>query len=105
MALISDMIIEIYGMESGLLRTLKSIERGDTETSRLQSAVVKTYVNDVFKRVEWFTVQALSAMSDEKGLKARLLAVDKAARFVPVNTIAMRREIANAVIKIGRYPF
>jgi len=34
-----------------------------------------------------------------------LSALKKLTRFTPVNTIALRREIADLVIKIGRYPF
>ncbi len=38
-------------------------------------------------------------------LRTQLAALKKLSRFTPVNMIALRREIADYVIKIGRYPF
>jgi hypothetical protein len=88
-----------------LLRALKSIGKDENERSLLQSAMVKTYVNDAFRCVEWFAAQALAAIADEKTLEVQLSAVEKVGRVLPLNTVALRREVANAVIKIGRYPF
>ena len=103
--LISDMVIEVFAMESGLLRALKSMERFGEEKSQIQKAMVKVYVNDAFDRVESFAKQALSAIAEGDALRTQLSALKKLTRFTPVNTIALRREIADAVIKIGRYPF
>ena len=38
-------------------------------------------------------------------LRTHLSALEKLARFTPVNTVMLRREIADAVIKVGKYPF
>jgi len=104
-ALISDMVIEIFAMESGLLRALKSMERTENEKLQLQNAMVKVYVNDSFKQVEWLAAQALAAIADGDTVKTHLSVLEKLPRFAPINTVALKREIANAVIKVGRYPF
>jgi Acyl-CoA dehydrogenase, C-terminal domain len=67
--------------------------------------MVKVYVNDAFGRVEGFAKQAFAAISEGDTRRTQLSALKKLARFEPVDTIALKREIADSVIKIGRYPF
>jgi len=105
LALISDMVIEAFAMESALLRALKSMEKPGDEKSQVQKAMVKVYINDAFERVEGFAKQALAAIAEGDTLRTQLSALKKLARFNPVNTVAMRRGIADTVIKLGRYPF
>jgi hypothetical protein len=104
-ALISNIVIEVFAMESGLLRAMKSVEKSEDERSQIQKAMVKVYVNDALGRVEDFAKQAFAAIAEGDILRTQLSALKKLTRFTPVNTIALRREIADAVIKIGRYPF
>jgi len=103
--LISDMAIEGFAMESGLLRALKTMERFGDEKSQVQKAMVKVFVNDSFSRIMSFAKQALSAIADPEALRTRLSVLENLARFTPVNTVMLRREIADAVIKAGKYPF
>jgi hypothetical protein len=102
---ISDMVIEVFAMESALLRAMKTMEKLGDEKSQIQKAMVKVYVNDAFDRVEGFAKQAFSAIAEGDTLRTQLSALKKLTRFTPVNTIGLRREIADSVIKIGRYPF
>src|SRR4030043_2060606 len=103
--LISNIVIEIFAMESALLRAMKSMEKAGNEKSQLQKAMVKVYVNDAFDRVEGFAKQAFAAIAEGDTLRTQLSALKKLTRFTPVNTIALRREIADSVIKVGKYPF
>ncbi len=102
---ISDIVIEVFAMESALLRALKSMERFGDEKSQIQKAMVKVYVNDAFDRVEGFAKRAFAAIAEGDTLRTQLSALKKLTRFTPVNTVGLRREVADSVIKIGRYPF
>jgi alkylation response protein AidB-like acyl-CoA dehydrogenase len=103
--LISDIVIEVFAMESGLLRTLKSMEKSGDEKSDIQKAMMKVYINDAFNRVENYAKQAFAAIAEGDTLRTQLSALKKLTRFNPVNTIVLRRGVADAVIKTGRYPF
>ena len=105
LALISNMVIEAFAMESGLLRALKSIKRFGDEKFEIQKAMMKVYINDAFERVKGFARQATAAMADGETLKEQLTVQKKLTNLTPINTIALRREIADSVIKMGRYPF
>ena len=105
LASISDMVIEVFAMESALLRAMKSMEKIGDEKSQIQKAMVQVYVNDAFNRLEGFAKQAFAAIAEGDTLRAQLSVLKKLTRFTPVNTVALRREIADAVIKVGEYPF
>jgi alkylation response protein AidB-like acyl-CoA dehydrogenase len=105
LGLISDMAIVVFAMESGLLRALKTMEKPGDERFQLQRAMTKVYVNDAFERVERCAKQTLSAIADRDTLRIQLSALKKLTRFTPVNTVMLRREIADTVIKVGKYPF
>jgi alkylation response protein AidB-like acyl-CoA dehydrogenase len=100
--LISNIVIEVFAMESALLRAMK--KSGD-ERSQLQKAMVKVHVHDAFERVDGFAKQAFAAIAEGDMLRTQLSALKKLTRFIPVNTIALRRQIADSVIKMGKYPF
>jgi len=102
---ISDIVIEVFAMESALLRAMKAIEKFGDDKAQIQKAMVKVYVNDAFNRVEGFAKHALAAIAEGDILRTQLSALKKLTRFTPVNTVALRREIADFVIKMARYPF
>src|SRR4030065_2900345 len=49
---ISDIVIEVFAMESALLRAMKAMEKFGDEKARIQQSMVKGYVNDAFNREE-----------------------------------------------------
>ncbi|OGP81444.1 MAG: acyl-CoA dehydrogenase [Deltaproteobacteria bacterium RBG_16_54_11] len=105
LGLLSDMAIEVFAMESGLLRALKSMAKSTDEKAQIQMVMVKVYVNEAFERLESYARQALAAIAEGDALKQQLSALEKITRFGPVNTVALRREVAQYTIKRGRYPW
>ncbi len=105
LGLISDMVIQVFAMESGLLRAMKTMKRVGDERAQIQKAMAKVFINDAFDRLEGYAKRALAGIAEGDTLRTQLSALKKLTRFTPVNTIALRREIADHVIKVGRYPF
>jgi len=105
LGLIGDMAIEVFAMESGLLRAMKTIARFGDEKAQIQKAMVKVFVNDSFGRIGSLAKQALAAIAEGDTLKKQWTALDDCTRVPPVNTIALRRAIADYTIKRGRYPW
>ena len=102
-ALIADIIIEIFAMESTLLRTLKKIQKEDEEKSRIHIAASRVYITDSFPRVDMMARHIFAAIFKGEELRGQLVGLAKSARYTPVNTIALRREIADSVIPVARY--
>ncbi len=102
-ALIADIIIEICAMESALLRSLKKFQKEGEEKAKIQIAATKVYINDSFPQVDIMARQVFAAISEGEELRTQLMGLKKFARFTPINTIALRREIADSIIPVARY--
>jgi hypothetical protein len=100
---LSDMVIEIFLMESALLRALKRNARRGPEASTVQQDIARTYIQDAMGRIELLARQALSALAEGDELRLHLAALRRLSKFTPMNTIAARRRIAEALIQAGRY--
>ncbi|HEV8485101.1 MAG TPA: acyl-CoA dehydrogenase family protein [Blastocatellia bacterium] len=103
LAAASDIIMQIYGIESAILRTEKLIaSRGEASCSS-QIDATRTFTNDAIGHIEQFAKNALAAMSEGDELRTMLAVLKRYTRFIPVNTIAARRRIADSLIEAGRY--
>ena len=102
-AMIADIIIEIFSMESALLRTLKKVQKEGEAASKIQLAATRVYINDSFAKVDLIARQIFAAISEGEELRTQLMALKKLARYTPANTVALRREVAESVIPVARY--
>lgn len=100
---LSDIAIEIYAMESGLLRTQKAVESVGEEESSVKIDMVKVYVNEAMKRIDDYASQILAAMETGDVLHIQLGALRKLSSLVPINTIETRRRIADRIIEAENY--
>ena len=96
---LSDIAIEIYAMESGLLRALKSVESVGIEESQTKIDMVRVYVNDAMKRIDDYASQILAGMESGDMLYIQLGALRKLSNLVPINSIEARRRIADRIIE------
>jgi butyryl-CoA dehydrogenase len=99
---LADMAIEVYALESAILRSEKMQSRGGS-LAVVARDIVAVFAADASDRL---IVAAKNALAAVEGADAAL-AVDHAIaqlRHPPVDTIAARRRIADAVIEAGRYP-
>ena len=103
--MLADMIIEIYAMESGLLRAQKVLAAKGEEKAVHHIAAVKVYVNDTIPKIVHWAKQILAFVVEDDSLAAQYAAVEKLAAYQPLDTIARRRLIAEKVIKGKKYPF
>jgi alkylation response protein AidB-like acyl-CoA dehydrogenase len=94
----ADIVIDVYASESTLLRT-----RGGSNP--LHEAATRVFVNDAAGRVELAARTALAAMTDGDTLRTLLAALRRILKVSPVNTVALRRRIADAIVERKAYPF
>ncbi|GAX88834.1 acyl-CoA dehydrogenase family protein [Effusibacillus lacus] len=102
LANLADIMIEIYAMESAILRTKKALAK-DVDKAQLKVAMTKAYVNDAFARLEAIGRETLAAMEEGDMLRTQLSIFKKLTRFNPANTVALKREIAAKVIEAAKY--
>ena len=102
-ALMADMIIGIFAMESALLRALKKLNKDGEDKARIHIAATRVFIHDTFPQFDFMARQILAAIAEGEELRTQLMGLKKFTRYTPINTIALRREIAESVIPVARY--
>ena len=99
---LADMAIEVYALESAILRADKIVTRGGGHTG-LATDMVRVFASDSVDRLTHSAKNALSAIAaDDAG--GAIEKVHTLLHHAPVDTVATRRRIANAIIEANRYP-
>ena len=97
---IADLMIEAFAMESVLLRTRKVAAAGRGANAADFCAV---YLRDAMARVEVTARDVLGACSEGDALRTNMAVLRRLARYEPVNTVALRRQIAGRLLARERY--
>ncbi|MGA7888799.1 MAG: acyl-CoA dehydrogenase family protein [Candidatus Sulfotelmatobacter sp.] len=97
---LSDIAMDVFAMESGLLRCKKLTSSGKSGNALDFCAVC---LRDATIRIEGFSRTVLSACSEGDVLRKHLLTVRGYADHTPVNSIALRRQIACRLLSSERY--
>ena len=102
-AALANIAMDVYGMESSLRRAQKAgVSRGE---SGLMADATRVYVYDAMDRIEKEARTALAATVDGDMLLTQLAVLRRFAKHTPLDTISIRRRIADAVLAQDRYPF
>lgn len=103
LAYAADMLIELYAMDSIVKRTEKAIAKDGAEKSQQKLDLTTVYVNEAFDKVEAWAREALAAMEEGDDLRMRLSILKKLTRRMPINSVGLKRVIADRVIAAGGY--
>ena len=101
LTLSADIITDVFACESVVLRAM----RMPAHQSALGIAAAEVYVSDAAGRIEIAARSALAAMADGDTLRTLLAALRRLLKPAPVNTVARRRQIAEAIIERKAYPY
>jgi len=94
LAAIADVVMETFAMESALLRSKKTGKNEDI------CAVLQC---DSMARIEAFARPVLAACSEGDSLRANMAILRRFTKYEPVDSIALRRRIAERLLDAGRY--
>ncbi|MGA7290726.1 MAG: acyl-CoA dehydrogenase family protein, partial [Terriglobales bacterium] len=97
---LSDIIMEVFAMESALLRSRKLAASGSGANAADATAV---YLRDAIGRIEQASRTVLSASAEGDELRRNLSRLREYATHDPVNAIALRRQIAARLLANERY--
>jgi len=97
MGALADCIIEVYAMESCILRAEK------LASNRQAAAISEYYCAGAFEKIESSARKVIAAVSEGDMLRTQMAIVRRLAKHEPASTIALGREIARHVIEAGKY--
>src|SRR5262249_18286738 len=126
MGAIADMTIEIYAMETAVLRARKiaeekgeaaavlpiamtrvyptqAFEKVEAAPKKIPTAVPRDYLTQAFKKFESAAKKVIADVAEGDMLRTQLAILRRLAKHEPFNTIALRQQIAQKTIERGKY--
>ena len=98
----ADILIDTYAAESAVLRARDAISSARADAA-LHEAAARVFVNDATQRVQAVALTALTAMAEGDTLRTLLAALRRVLKSTPVNTVALRRTLADATVARASY--
>jgi len=103
MGALADMSIEVYALESALLRTKKLIAHNGEASASLPIAMTQAYSARAMETIECAARKVIAAIAEGDMLRTQMAILRRLIKYEPVNTIALRRQIAARVLEAGKY--
>jgi butyryl-CoA dehydrogenase len=103
MGAIADIVIEIYAMESAVLRSLKIAGAQGEAAAAIPVAMTRAYLSQAMEKIEANARKIIAAVAEGDMLRTQLAILRRLAKHDPYNTIELRQQIAQKVIERGKY--
>jgi alkylation response protein AidB-like acyl-CoA dehydrogenase len=104
-AMLSDIVIEVYTIESALLRSQKMSNKRKPERASIPIKMTKVLFHDSIEKIGLLAKKLLEAMETGGALGNQLTLVRRLTFSPPIDTVALKRNIADEIIRLGRYLF
>jgi alkylation response protein AidB-like acyl-CoA dehydrogenase len=98
MMFLADMLIEIYAIESTLLRTQKLAAIKGEENVSLELNATKLYLHTSTEKIAFCGRQALQSFAEGDELKMMMLGLKRFTKQDPINVTKIRREIVDKLV-------
>jgi butyryl-CoA dehydrogenase len=103
MGAIADIVMEVYAMESALLRTSKLVSAKGESGAALPIAMTRLYMSRAMEKVESAARRIVAAVAEGDMLRTQLSILRRLAKHDPYNTIGLQQQVATSVIQRGKY--
>jgi alkylation response protein AidB-like acyl-CoA dehydrogenase len=102
----ADIIIDAYAMETAILRAQKFAAKNGEGAAGRHIDMAGVFCNDAIQRVEITAKNTIAAMGEGDEMRTLLVALKRFTKNnSPINTIAARQRIADALISANKYVF
>jgi len=103
MGAIADMTMEVYAMESALIRAKKIAAAQGEAAAALPIAATRLYLAKAADKIESSARKVIAAVADGDMLRTQLSILRRLAKHDPYNVIELQQQIAEAIIQRGKY--
>jgi alkylation response protein AidB-like acyl-CoA dehydrogenase len=98
---VADIAIEIYAMESAVLRALKALQGGK---AGLKVEMARVYCQEAFEKIGTIARNLLPAVEEEgDNLRINLSVLKRLTRYTPTNIVGLKRKVAEKVLEKEGY--
>src|SRR5271170_3368317 len=103
MADIADITMEVYALESALLRARKLSANANNSAAGNAISMTQIYAAHAFAVVEREARRIVAAVAEGDTLRVQLAILRRLVKHEPANTIQLSRAVASHVLQAGRY--
>jgi alkylation response protein AidB-like acyl-CoA dehydrogenase len=103
MGALADCIMEVYAMESCILRAQKLIEARSPAAAAQAVAMTRYYCAKAIQTVEAAARKIIAGSAEGDMLRSQMAILRRFAKHEPTDTISIGRQIARGVMSAGRY--
>jgi butyryl-CoA dehydrogenase len=103
MGALADMIIEVFTMESALLRAEKMSAGKAAGTASMPVVLARLYAAKSMDIVELAARKVIAAVAEGDMLRTQMAILRRLAKHEPADTITLGREAARFMVKAGKY--
>ncbi len=104
-AALANVVMEVYAMESCLLRAQKAASAKGEAASKTMIDAARVFISDAMERVEHEAKRAIASVHEGDMLTTQMAVLKRFGKRPALDTIALRRSVAAAVQSQDRYPF
>ncbi|WP_339694865.1 acyl-CoA dehydrogenase family protein [uncultured Roseivirga sp.] len=102
---LADILIEIYAVESSMLRTEKLVSQRGEEACKDYIAMTQIYMAEAIDRVNAAAKEAIASFTKGDEQKVMLMGLKRFTKMDLVNTKELRRQVADTMIAKGKFPY
>lgn len=102
---ISNVVMEVYAMESALLRAQKRLSANSGSAAQFDCDAARCFIHEAAGRIETHASRALAHIAEGDLLRSQLTLLRRFLKRAPADTIEIKRRLANRALEMGRYPF
>ena len=103
MGALADCIMEVYALESSILRAEKLIANRGESGARQAIAMTRFYAAKAFDSLEWSARKIIATVAEGDMLRTQMAILRRLSKHEPADTISLGRQIARHVLAAGRY--
>lgn len=107
MGALADMIIQVFAMESAILRAEKIAAHGKAAQGNgaptIPVALASIYADKAMSVIELAARKVIAAVAEGDAMRTQMTILRRLAKHEAVDTIALRRQVAQHVIQAGKY--
>ena len=100
---VTDILIDVYATDSAVLRAGMAAATV-LPRAALHVDAARVVVSDASMRIDACARQALAAMAEGDNLRTALAALRRLSKVTPINTVVLRRRLADEAVARGGYP-
>ncbi len=102
---LADVMIEIYAVESALLRAEKLVGMKGEAACQNQIAMAQIYLSEAVDKIAVAAKEAIGSFTKGDEQKVMLMGLKRYTKADLIDTKTLRRQIADYMIEQGKYPF